>query len=61
MSPAWLRLFEHVDRRLLSSPSHLDRFLQIVEEGHQSTDLPVHPAMPETAYLKACFARVLPS
>jgi 23S rRNA (cytosine1962-C5)-methyltransferase len=46
---------------LLKNSRHLDRFLQIVEEGHQGPDHPMHPAIPETAYLKAFFARVLPS
>jgi 23S rRNA (cytosine1962-C5)-methyltransferase len=46
---------------LLRNSRHLDRFLQIVERGHQGPDHPVHPAIPETAYLKAFFARVLPS
>jgi len=46
---------------LLKSGRHIDRFVQVVEEGHQGPDHPVHPAIPETAYLKAFFARVLPS
>jgi len=46
---------------MLKASRHIDRFLQIVEEGHQGPDHPVHPAIPETAYLKAFFARVLPS
>jgi 23S rRNA (cytosine1962-C5)-methyltransferase len=46
---------------LLKSSRHIDRFLQLVEEGHQAPDHPVHPAIPETAYLKAFFARLLPS
>lgn len=46
---------------LLKSSRHIDRFLQIVEQGHQGPDHPVHPAIPETAYLKAFYARVLPS
>jgi 23S rRNA (cytosine1962-C5)-methyltransferase len=46
---------------LLKVSRHVDRFLQLVEEGHQGPDHPVHPAIPETAYLKAFFARVLPS
>lgn len=33
------------------------RELQILEEGHQGPDHPVHPAIPETAYLKAFIAR----
>lgn len=39
---------------------HLDRNLQILEQGGQTYDHPVHPAIPETEYLKAVFARVLP-
>jgi 23S rRNA (cytosine1962-C5)-methyltransferase len=46
---------------LLKTSRHLDRFLAILEEGHQGPDHPVHPAIPETAYLKVFFARVLPS
>jgi 23S rRNA (cytosine1962-C5)-methyltransferase len=46
---------------LLRDSRHLDRFLEIVEEGHQAPDHPVHPAIPETAYLKSFIARVLPS
>ncbi len=38
-----------------------DRFVQIIEQGHQGADHPIVPAIPETEYLKACFARVLPS
>ena len=34
------------------------RQLQIVERGGQSADHPVHPAIPETSYLKALFCRV---
>ncbi|BAU49291.1 SAM-dependent methyltransferase [Sulfurifustis variabilis] len=45
---------------LLRTGHHLDRFLEIVEEGHQGPDHPVHPAIPETSYLKCFFARVLP-
>lgn len=39
---------------------HIDRNLQIIEQGHQGPDHPVHPAIPETEYIKAIFARVLP-
>jgi 23S rRNA (cytosine1962-C5)-methyltransferase len=46
---------------LLKNSRHLDRFMQIAEEGHQGPDHPVHPAIPETAYLKAFFVRVLPN
>jgi len=37
---------------------HVDRFVQVVEIGGQSADHPLHPAIPETAYLKALFCRV---
>ncbi len=37
---------------------HADRTLQILEQGHQGPDHPVHPAIPETAYLKCFIARV---
>ncbi len=46
---------------LLKSSRHIDRFLEIIEEGHQGPDHPMHPAIPETGYLKAFFARLLPS
>ena len=34
------------------------RFVQVLESGGQSADHPVHPAIPETRYLKAFFCRV---
>lgn len=37
---------------------HQDRHGQIVYQGHQASDHPVHPAIPETAYLKALGVRV---
>ena len=46
---------------LLKSSRHVDRFLQLIEEGRQGPDHPVHPAIPETAYLKVFFARLLPN
>lgn len=46
---------------LLKDSRHIDRFLEIVEEGHQGPDHPMHPAIPETGYLKAFFTRLLPS
>jgi 23S rRNA (cytosine1962-C5)-methyltransferase len=46
---------------LLRNSRHIDRFMEIVEEGHQGPDHPMHPAIPETGYLKAFFARLLPS
>jgi 23S rRNA (cytosine1962-C5)-methyltransferase len=35
-----------------------DRHLQILEMGGQAPDHPVHPAIPETRYLKSYFCRV---
>ncbi len=46
---------------LLRSSRHLDRFLQLVEQGGQAPDHPVHPAIPETSYLKVFFSRLLPN
>jgi len=37
---------------------HAGRFVQILEAGGQSPDHPLHPAIPETLYLKAFFCRV---
>jgi 23S rRNA (cytosine1962-C5)-methyltransferase len=37
---------------------HNSRFVQILAAGSQSPDHPVHPAIPETRYLKAFFCRV---
>jgi len=43
---------------LRSSARHLDRHAQILGVGSQSADHPIHPAIPETAYLKCAFVRV---
>lgn len=43
-----------------SAARHSGRFLQIVHTGGQAADHPVHPLIPETAYLKAIFARDMP-
>jgi 23S rRNA (cytosine1962-C5)-methyltransferase len=37
---------------------HSSRFVQVLEQGGQSPDHPVHPAIPETRYLKSFFCRV---
>ncbi|RMD78251.1 MAG: RlmI/RlmK family 23S rRNA methyltransferase, partial [Gammaproteobacteria bacterium] len=42
---------------LLKASRRLGRGLQILERGHQGPDHPVHPAIPETAYLKALLCR----
>jgi 23S rRNA (cytosine1962-C5)-methyltransferase len=41
-----------------SAARHSARFVQVLEVGGQSPDHPVHPAIPETRYLKAFFCRV---
>ncbi len=38
---------------------HLNRFAQVVEVGGHAPDHPIHPAIPETRYLKALFCRVV--
>jgi 23S rRNA (cytosine1962-C5)-methyltransferase len=53
----------HMPRELLQdamlrAARQRGRLLQIVEQGHQGPDHPVHPAIPETAYLKAFVGRV---
>lgn len=35
-----------------------DRGLQIIEQGHQAPDHPIHPAIPETGYLKTYICRI---
>lgn len=56
----------HMDRDNLlrtvqQAGRHADRHLQLLHTGEQSPDHPVHPAIPETAYLKAFYLRVLPT
>jgi 23S rRNA (cytosine1962-C5)-methyltransferase len=43
---------------LLSASREVGRDLQILEEGHQAADHPVHPAIAETSYLKSFISRV---
>ncbi|MCG8381633.1 MAG: class I SAM-dependent rRNA methyltransferase [Gammaproteobacteria bacterium] len=46
-------------QRVVQSTAHAQkRFAQVLEYGHQAPDHPMHPAMPETAYLKAIFSRL---
>jgi 23S rRNA (cytosine1962-C5)-methyltransferase len=42
-----------------ASARHIDRSLQVLGYQGQSPDHPIHPAIPETAYLKSWAARVL--
>ncbi len=51
---------EALEQTVLQASRHLDRNLVILEQGRQGPDHPVPPAIPETDYLKAVFARVLP-
>jgi 23S rRNA (cytosine1962-C5)-methyltransferase len=37
---------------------HVDRFVQLLQAGGQAPDHPIHPAIPETRYLKTFFCRV---
>ncbi len=40
---------------------HLDRNVQVLSQLQQASDHPVHPAIPETDYLKGFICRVLPA
>ena len=48
-------------QQVQNSARHLDRYVQMLEQGHQGPDHPVHPAIPETAYIKSIITRVLPN
>jgi 23S rRNA (cytosine1962-C5)-methyltransferase len=47
-----------LQRVLLREARAQNRRMQILEQGGQGPDHPVHPAIPETRYLKAFFCRV---
>jgi 23S rRNA (cytosine1962-C5)-methyltransferase len=49
---------EELVNAIQTAARHSGRFVQILEAGGQSPDHPVHPAIPETRYLKAFFCRV---
>ena len=49
---------EELVNAIQAAARHSGRFVQILEAGGQSPDHPVHPAIPETRYLKAYFCRV---
>ncbi|PJE78593.1 Ribosomal RNA large subunit methyltransferase I [invertebrate metagenome] len=44
--------------QLRAGSRHIDRNLQIIEQGHQGPDHPILPVIPETEYIKACIARI---
>jgi 23S rRNA (cytosine1962-C5)-methyltransferase len=41
------------------SARHLNRFAQVVEVGGHAPDHPIHPAIPETRYLKSLTCRIV--
>ena len=49
---------EELMAAIQSAARHSGRFVQILEAGGQSPDHPLHPAIPETRYLKAFFCHV---
>jgi 23S rRNA (cytosine1962-C5)-methyltransferase len=49
---------EELLNAIQAAARHAARFVQVLEAGGQSPDHPVHPAIPETRYLKAFFCRV---
>ena len=48
-------------RTVQQAARHSDRGLQLLQYGQQNSDHPIHPAISETAYLKAFYLRVLPT
>lgn len=48
-----------LESQLWGAARHVDRNLQILVRGGQAPDHPIHPAMPETAYLKAVLCRAV--
>jgi 23S rRNA (cytosine1962-C5)-methyltransferase len=50
---------DHLLSAIQRGARHLGRFVQVVEVGGQAPDHPIHPAIPETRYLKAFFCRVV--
>jgi 23S rRNA (cytosine1962-C5)-methyltransferase len=57
-SCSWHLPSEALPELLQSAATHVGCNLRIIARGGQSVDHPVHPAMPETRYLKAVFAHV---
>jgi 23S rRNA (cytosine1962-C5)-methyltransferase len=60
-SCSWHLTSEDLLHALQGAARHSSRFVQVLESGGQSPDHPLHPAIPETRYLKAFFCRVTPS
>jgi len=57
-SCSWHLPADALPELLQSAAQHAGRNLRIIASGGQSPDHPVHPAMPETRYLKAVFGHV---
>ncbi|MFT4045305.1 MAG: class I SAM-dependent rRNA methyltransferase [Solimonas sp.] len=49
---------DDLQRILLREARHMGRRLRLLEQGAQGPDHPVHPAIPETRYLKGFFCAV---
>ncbi len=49
---------ENLHEILRASARHIDRHLTFIAQSGQGADHPVHPAMPETSYLKTFFCAV---
>lgn len=58
-SCSWHLPAEELVAIIQAAARHTGRFVQILAAGGQSPDHPVHPAIPETRYLKAFFCRVV--
>ncbi len=52
---------EELQQLVQQGGRHCDRSLQLLEQGQQGPDHPIHPAISETAYLKTFYLRVLPT
>lgn len=50
---------EELQSAIQRAGAKLARNVQILEQGHQGPDHPIHPSIPETKYLKSFIARVL--
>jgi 23S rRNA (cytosine1962-C5)-methyltransferase len=57
-SCSWHLSPEDLLQAIQAAARHTSRFVQILEAGGQSPDHPLHPAIPETRYLKSFFCRV---
>lgn len=58
-SCSWHLAADDLVALIQAAARHTGRFVQILAAGGQAPDHPVHPAIPETRYLKAFFCRVV--